>query len=146
MKCSEKTEYELLPVKPENIIQMPSGLLGFEQYTKFVLLKNKDEEPFLWLQPLEAPKLAFLVIQPGLLFPDYEPDISQEDVRFLGLNGPEDGLVLTIVTLQHDGRATVNLKGPIIINRRTLVAKQVVPLNVLQFNLRHPLPVERQET
>jgi flagellar assembly factor FliW len=49
--------------------------------------------------------------------------------------------VLNIVTLAQDGRATINLKGPIVINRKTLVARQVVPVNALHFNLHHPLPV-----
>ena len=57
MKCSEKTEFELLPVKPENVIEMPMGLLGFEATKKYVLLSNPDEAPFLWLQVLEDTQL-----------------------------------------------------------------------------------------
>ena len=143
MKCSEKTEFELLPVKPENVIEMPMGLLGFEATKKYVLLSNPDEAPFLWLQVLEDAKLAFLVMPPSILFPTYQPEIGPDDVKVLGLKGPEDALVLNIVTLRPGGRATLNLKGPIILNRRSLVGKQVVPVNALHYNLQHPLPVDR---
>jgi flagellar assembly factor FliW len=34
----------------------------------------------------------------------------------------------------------VNLKGPVVINRRTLVGKQVIPRNVAGYALHHPLP------
>jgi flagellar assembly factor FliW len=33
----------------------------------------------------------------------------------------------------------VNLKGPIVVNRHTLVAKQVVPHNAADYSVRHPL-------
>jgi flagellar assembly factor FliW len=61
-------------------------------------------------------------------------------VEFLGLNRPEDAYILTIVTLRN-GQATTNLKGPIVINRNTLIGKQVIPNNAAQFEVRHPLAV-----
>jgi flagellar assembly factor FliW len=33
----------------------------------------------------------------------------------------------------------VNLKGPIVINRRTLIGKQVIINNAAQYSLNHPL-------
>ena len=39
-------------------------------------------------------------------------------------------------------QATVNLKGPIVLNRRTLVAKQVIPLNAPEYSVAHPLPIQ----
>ena len=83
--------------------------------------------------------LAFLVVPPSFVLPSYQPDVSDEDVSALDLHGPEDALVLNIVTLHADGHATVNLKGPVIIHRHTLAAKQVVPRNVADFPLQQPL-------
>ena len=73
--------------------------------------------------------------------PDYEPDVATEDVEFLELSSPEDALLFNIVTLRGDGRATVNLKGPIVVNRYTLKGKQVVLTNAARYALQHPLPV-----
>jgi flagellar assembly factor FliW len=126
-------------IRPENIVQLPLGLLGFESHKEYVLISKEDEAPFQWLQMSEPPHQAFLVISPSHVTANYEPELGQEDVDFLGLQKPEDAWVLNIVTLHPSGGATVNLKGPVILNRTTLKGKQVIPLNAADYALRHPL-------
>lgn len=121
---------------------MPLGLLGFEQFKSYRLYSRPSQEPFLWLKALEDPKLAFLVLSPFLVLPSYSPKISDQDVEFLGLSGPEDALIFNIVTIRRPQQATINLKGPIILNRHTLQAKQVIPVNASTFTVAHPLPVQ----
>ncbi len=115
------------------------GLLGFEQFKHYTLLGCAEEAPFLWLQVVEDPSLAFLVISPSVVLDSYQPDISEEEVAFLGLADAKDALVFNIVTVHPDGKATVNLKGPIVVNRQTLIGKQVVPLNAANYSLQHPV-------
>ena len=141
MKFAELTEPNLHAVKNENIIHLPLGLLGFESIKEYVLLSKPDEAPFLWLQMLDDPNLAFLVISPLAVLPNYQPDIPSEDVEFIGFTSPEDVLVFNIVTLRGNGGATVNLKGPIVLNRKTLIGKQVVPVNAAEYSPQHPLKV-----
>jgi flagellar assembly factor FliW len=123
------------------IIQLPYGLLGFERVKKFVLLANPQEDPFIWLQMLEGPRKAFLIVSPFLVVPDYQPDIPEDDVDFLELTEPADALLFNICTLRGPGRATINLKGPLVINRHTMIGKQVIPNNAAQYALTYPLPV-----
>lgn len=127
--------------QPQNIVRLPMGLLGFEQFKEYFLLADPAEDPFLWLQVPHNADLAFLVISPQPLLPDYKPKISPEDVAFLGLTSEADAALLSIVTMRGPNQATLNLKGPIILNRRTLVAKQVIPANAAEYSVRHPLPV-----
>lgn len=138
MKTVEIDEPKTLPVKKENIISMPLGLLGFEQVKKYVLLVTPEEEPFLWLQMLDNQNQGFVVISPSVAVPNYSPDIPEADIEFLGIKSPADALLLNIVTVRN-GQATVNLKGPIVINRNTLVGKQCIPTNVADFALQHPI-------
>jgi flagellar assembly factor FliW len=138
MKTVEIAEQERLQVKQENIIQMPLGLLGFEHIKKFVLLANPEEAPFMWLQMLDNANQGFVVVPPSSVLPNYAPDISSQDVEFLGIRAATDALVLNIVTVRG-GEATVNLKGPLVVNRNTLVAKQCIPVNVANFSLQQPL-------
>ncbi len=145
MNTADMTDMERLTVKSENIITLPFGLLGFESVKKYVLLSNPMEEPFMWLQMIDDASQAFLVVPPGAATADYEPDISDEDARFVGLDDPADAIVLNIVTLRSDGRATVNLKGPIVLNRKTLTGKQVIPINAADYSLQHPLPVAQEQ-
>jgi len=142
MKCVNTIETE----KPAAIIscdvRMPMGILGFEQMKDYLLIANPAEEPFRWLRVKDNPAVAFVVIEPFLIAPDYRPDIPDPDVEFLGLTGPADAALLNIVTLHGPNRATVNLKGPVVINRNTGVAKQVILANASEYSVQHPLPVE----
>lgn len=134
------TDFEPLPVKSENVIQFPLGLLGFENIKRFALLENEQELPFRWLQVIDQPNLAFLVLPAAEFLPDYNPDVPADDVKFLDISHPEDALVFNIVTLRANGESTVNLKGPIVINRFSLKAKQVVLANAGQYSVQQPLP------
>lgn len=142
MNCMQTTEPLDLGVTAEGLIQIPLGLLGFERFKSFTLATNPEEEPFLWLQVVEEPKLAFLVMSPFVVVPDYQPEISEEDARSLGLQDQEEPLIFNIVTVRGAQQATVNLKGPIVLNRRTLVAKQIIPLNAPNLPVAHPLPIQ----
>mgnify|MGYP002402034198 CR=1 FL=1 len=126
----------------ETVIHLPSGLLGFERNKKYLLMSNPSEEPFHWFQVIDDPSITFLVVSPFEVLPNYQPDISAEDVRFLQLDKQEDAFLLNIVSLRPNGRSTLNLKGPIVINRFTLIGKQVVITNAAEYSVQHPLPEE----
>jgi flagellar assembly factor FliW len=133
------------PEKPvaqgHDTVVLPYGLLGFERVKNYCLLAKPGEEPFLWFQMLQDPKHSFLVVPPGQAVPDYQPELDDQDVEFLELEAASDALILNIVTLRGAGKATINLKGPIVINRRTWIGKQVIPVNGAQYPVRHPLSV-----
>jgi len=122
-------------------VRMPAGLLGFEHMKDYLLIAKPGEAPFHWLQVKNNPALAFVVIEPVYFMPDYQPDIPQADVNFLGLSSPDDAAVYVIVTVGGPRHATANLKGPIVINRNTGLGKQVVIANATQYSVQHPLPV-----
>ena len=71
-------------------------------------------------------------------------DIDDEQVA-VKLESPDDALLLNIVTLRRGARATVNLKGPIVINRFSLTGKQVVLANAADYSVQHPLPTINDE-
>jgi flagellar assembly factor FliW len=141
MKCAEPIEAEPSAVVRREAVQLPKGLLGFEAIKDYVLTFNPDEEPFAWLSVEGNASLAFVVMDPFLALAEYQPDIPQADVEFLKLQRPEDALVLGIVTLREHQPPTVNLKGPIVINRRTQTGKQVIIANAAAYSVQHPLPV-----
>jgi len=152
MKCTELNQMErpaassARPEKNKGVIHLPAGLLGFEQARNYILLGSAEEAPFMWLQMTDEPSYSFLVVEPCRVIEDYKPDLADEDVEFLGLNNPEDALLFNIATLHADGSVTANLKGPIVINRYTLVGKQVIPRNVSDYSLQHALATTTVET
>jgi flagellar assembly factor FliW len=123
----------------QGILTLPMGLLGFEQYKQFTLLGSPEEAPFLWLRMTEDVNLSFLVVSPFMVMPAYQLELCEEDTKFLALEKPEDALIFNIVTVHGDGHATVNLKGPIVVNRQTLTGKQCIPRNSAGYSLRHPI-------
>lgn len=125
----------------QSTVRLPLGLLGFEKLHEFILLGRSEEAPFLWLQVKGDQKVAFLVAAPKDVVGEYSPRLSDDDVRFLALDRRSDALVLNIVTLSKNGSATINLKGPIVVNARTRIGKQVVPLNAADYSVQHPLSV-----
>jgi len=141
MKCLTLTETETPEVAIAGEVRLPMGLLGFEHLKEYLLVANPGEEPFLWLQVKDNSPLAFVVVNPFLIAPDYQPDLPQADVEFLGIEEPDDALLFNIVTLHNGGQATVNLKGPIVVNRHTNTGKQIVLANASEYNVQHPLPL-----
>lgn len=141
MKCAEMIELETPVAVRREAVRMPNGMLGFEEIKDYVLTANPDEHPFAWLQVQDNSALTFIVIDPFVVMPDYQPDIPQSDVEFLKLKQADDALLLSVVTIHDDQRATVNLKGPIVVNRHTHTAKQVIIANAAMYSVTHPLPV-----
>ena len=122
-------------------INLPAGLMGFSEVKALELIHNVDELPFRWLRSTEDHGLAFIVIQPDGLIQDYQLELSDEDAEDLGISGPDEAMILNIVTVRPEcpGEATVNLIGPIVINRETGIGRQVIPRNFHDYSARHPL-------
>lgn len=102
-------------------------LLGFPRARRFAL-QGLDEEyaPFLRFRCLDEPGLEFIVVAPGALFSDYVFELEDGDVELLDLHGAEEVEVLVLVTVVPGSVPTVNLMGPLVVNRRTELASQVV--------------------
>jgi len=123
----QTTRFGEITVSEKSIVNMPEGMMGFGDYKRYVLLEDKPDTPLKWLQSLDEPSLAFIVVNPLEFVENYDFDISDEDADVIGLESPDQAVVLTTVTVDPDGReVTTNLLGPIVINSLTLDAKQIV--------------------
>jgi flagellar assembly factor FliW len=141
MNTAEPVPAEATPTTSTNQISLPLGLLGFEPVKHFALLADPAEKPFAWLKAEGDTALAFVVIDPFVVMPDYKPEIPDADASYLGIKEPGDALLLGIVTIHGTSRATMNLKGPVVINRHSHVGKQVIIANSADYSVHHPLPV-----
>ena len=125
--------------KHSKSIHFPEGLPGFDHVKDFMVVSNEEEAPFLWLQASSIPNLAFITIDPFLICPDYRPDICDEDVDTLKITTEDDVIILSIVNIKNSNEegVTANLVGPVVINWKEKVGKQVILQNHLQYNVRH---------
>lgn len=127
---------------PANELILPQGIIGFADYKRAELLYMPDHLPFLWMKVHGVvDSVHFVVIEPGGLIPGYEPEIFDEDAMQLDLHTPAEAMILNIVTVRHQNpvEATVNLIGPIVVNRRTRVGRQLVISNYSKYSAHHAL-------
>jgi len=121
-------------------ITFPAGLPGFPHSHLFQLAPwGGEDTPFSLMTSREDPDVGFVVVEPWVFYPDYEFELDKSTSERLGLSEPGDSIVLCVVTLgERPEDATVNLLGPIVVNRFTHEACQAV-LDPSLFNVRAPL-------
>ena len=116
-----------LSIEKENIITFEQGLLGFEELKQFAIIDVEECLPFEWLVSVEDPIVAFPILNPTLFFSDYKPSLSKDDLVLLNIKKEKDVEMFCIVTLdKKPENVTLNLKGPILINMKNKMGKQVV--------------------
>jgi flagellar assembly factor FliW len=107
------------------LIDFAGGLPGFPASRQFRLERLAPElDPFCIMRSVNEAEICFVVMPPAALFPDYTIEIDEQHVASLGLETADDALVMTIVTLGES--PTANLLGPLVVNRLTRSAAQVV--------------------
>ena len=116
-----------LSIEKENIITFEQGLLGFEELKQFAIIDLEECLPFEWLVSVEDPIVAFPILNPTLFFSDYKPSLPKDDLALLNIKKEKDVETFCIVTLgKKPEDVTLNLKGPILINMKNKMGKQVV--------------------
>lgn len=136
---SLSTRFGSFEVRDESIVTFPSGLLGFPEQQRYVILDHDTEAPFKWLQSVEEPSLAFVILDPALIHPGYQIDVPADALSEIRAEEREELALVVILTIPSDdpGRITANLRGPLIISHLTKLGKQVVLSD--DFPTRHPL-------
>lgn len=120
-----------IEVADEQMFSMPDGLYGFDQVGKFALItKEEDDVTLMWFQSADEVVPCFVVFNPFEIIDGYRPVIEASDLRALGCgkNDKLDYLVIAVVP-EDVTKITVNLKSPIVLNRRTRIARQVILAN-----------------
>ncbi len=117
-----------IEINEERIITMTASFLGFPHCHRFVLRPHKPDSPFMWLQAVDSPELAFVVIQATALNPEYRPVIPGSIRKELKIKTNEEMDLLLILTVprKDPGKMTANLLGPVAINTRERLARQVL--------------------
>ena len=114
-------------VERESIISFPNGIPGFERFNEFGLVAVEEEDPFLRLLSIQEPSLGFVIVNPLLVWADYDPNIGSDELDGLEITKVEDLKLYCVVTLSKVPQdVTVNLKGPICINTQTMKGKQMI--------------------
>jgi flagellar assembly factor FliW len=133
-------EYGLKEVDECQKIIFPSGLFGYEKLKDYVLL-DAERQPFYYLQSMDMAGLCFILISPFIFRPDYELNISDEELSEIGITDEKKALIFSIVTIPPEGPMTANLQGPLVINSETRYGKQLI-LSDPQWKTKHDIMQE----
>ncbi len=122
------TRFGIMNVPAEALLTFPSGLFGFPEWTRYVMLDHDTDAPFKWLHCAEEPSLAFVIIDPALFNQNYQVTISAEaSFEVEGSETDELSLAVILTIPSNDPSAvTANLRGPLLMNPRTKLCKQLV--------------------
>lgn len=137
MKIKTRDFGEIL-VGEEDIINFTTGIYGFDDYKKYIILKDSPEDDIMFLQSLDNMELSFVLIDPYAIFIDYNPILNEDDLYELKSTGTAELKYLVIAIIKDDIKeSVVNLKSPIAINPNNRTAKQVILQNEypLRYNI-----------
>jgi flagellar assembly factor FliW len=145
----QTTRFGEIDVPDSDTITLPEGILGFPDATRYVLLEHDSEgTPFKWLQSLEDPNLAFIVIDPHLVVDGYSVEFDEEMQDQMNCkNVDEKCAMMSIVNIPQDNpiEMTVNVRAPIIVHLERREGWQFVLPND-EYPIRHRLFAEDTET
>ncbi len=136
-------------VSADNIFHLPEGLYGFEGKSDYALITKQDEDVTLkWFQAVDSSVPCFVVFDPFEIVEGYDPVVEPSDLQYLNCKDASELLFLVIAVVPEDiSGITVNLKSPIVINKRERRARQVILANQ-DYPIRFPLfpqPEENQK-
>ncbi|SDH19631.1 flagellar assembly factor FliW [Alteribacillus persepolensis] len=126
-------------VEESAIYTFEQGLPAFEEETSFVLLPFSSDDTFWMLQSMRTPKLALVIADPFVFFPDYRVELTDVVIEQLAIEKEEDVAIFSVLTLQEPfTNTTANLQAPIVLNAAEKKGKQMVGTDTA-FKTKHPL-------
>lgn len=122
----------------DETLTFPAGMFGFEEEHSFLLLPfDGSHGNMLCLQSTATPALAFIVLDPFALKPDYAPVLRKPELQQFGVaDAGELGFYVLCAVKKPVSNSTVNLRCPLVVHPETRVARQVI---MEQYEMRHPL-------
>lgn len=124
----------------KDLITIPDGLFGFADLKYYLPLSlNEGDDSVIMLQSTEQCQIAFVLINPGSLCPDYTPVLTPEDLSCLDASDSGELSYYSICVIRDNYlESTVNLKCPLAINPDTRKGMQLI-LDDSRYGYRHCL-------
>jgi len=125
------TRFGSIEIEPEDIILFPHGIVGYEDMRHWVLLSDPNQEAVAWLQSITHADVALATVSPRRYIANYRLRVTSSDLSHLNLESSDDVFVLVVVN-RNEGRRTLNLRAPIVINLNRLLGRQMISLDEQQ--------------
>ncbi|MBF0456331.1 MAG: flagellar assembly protein FliW [Nitrospirae bacterium] len=120
----ETSRFGTVEVDADKVISFPDGILGFPSLKRYVLLDHKDTV-LKWLHAVDDPDVAFIVVEPVVLLPDFTMTTDPVTKKFLRIEQEEDLVTLVIIRVENE-QVIANFHGPLLFNASLKLGVQVV--------------------
>lgn len=128
-----------IEINESEIIQFHQGIPSFLDEHQFYILPLAEDGPFMIMQSVQTPSLAFVIVSPFDFFKNYEVKLTDQVIEVLEIEKQEDVALFVILTIQEPFQnTTANLQGPIVINNTKKIGKQVI-LSDSDYRTKHLL-------
>lgn len=121
------TRFGDIDVADGSVVTFTQPIIGFQEYRRFVLLPGPADSAVTWLQSTESGELAFLLMNPVDVVPDYKVPVGKHELAELAVSTIAELDIYTILVVSDDvSKVRTNLKAPILINAKQRLGKQTV--------------------
>jgi len=111
---------------PEDRIQLPVGIPGFESVRYAIWVALAEYEPVKWIVLENEYGSTLPLFDPFMVLTEYDPVIQDDEVALLEADSPDDLAILCVLTPREHGSPTLNLRSPVVINTKKRIAMQVI--------------------
>lgn len=109
----------------KDVYHFTQPLFGFEDYTDFVILNDKEiGENIIWLQSVQEKELCFILMDPSGMSSSFLPELPADAEKLLGKGDVLCWVVAVVPSNFKD--SSVNLKSPVFVNMGTNMAAQIM--------------------
>jgi len=123
----QTTRFGELTIDPDQVLTFTQPIIGFPEQRRYVLLDGPQNSGLSWLQSTEQGDLAFLLMNPLDVMPDYRVRLGQSEMNELAVQSPDELEVFTLLVVPQDRtQIRTNLKAPVLINKKHRLGKQTV--------------------
>ena len=123
----ETTRFGTVEVDDQSIITFTQPIIGFQEFRRFIILDGPEKSSLKWLQSTDSGDLAFIIMDPSQVVPDYTIKLGAYELSELAVNSEDELDIYTLVVVPQDKtKVRTNLKAPVLINPKQCLGKQTI--------------------
>ena len=140
----ETSRFGEIDVDDKSIITFTQPIIGFQEYRRFAVLPGPEDSRVKWLQSVDSGDLAFILMDPRDVTPEYEVKLSKGELAELAVSETNELDIYTLVVVPADpSQVRTNLKAPVLINPKQRLGKQTI-LDKSKYPVQFPLAQAQQ--
>ena len=121
------TRFGTIDYEDHSVITFTQPIIGFQEFRRFIFVDGPPDSNLVWLQSTDAGDLAFILLDPSTVVPEYSFKLGQHELSELAVTTVDELDIYTLVVVPQDpAQVRTNLKAPILVNPKQRLGKQTI--------------------